>query len=68
MYMDSGEDGFRVSVTAVVLNGGHIAETILGIFAEYQNLPKVWVGNINGALKRKLDSRLNNLFNLMGVL
>ena len=45
-----------------------VTETILGIFTKYENLKKAWLGNINGTLRIKLNRRLNNLFNLMGVL
>ena len=73
MYLETGEDGFRVAVSGVVMKGGHATVTgcvtgaVLGILTGYTNLPKAWVENINGGVRRNLDKKLNNLFDLMGV-
>ena len=53
--------GGRATVT------GAVAGAVLGLVTGFQNLPKVWVENVSDGVRRNLDKKLNNLFDLMGI-
>jgi len=73
MFLSAGEDGFREAMSATVMRGGHATVTgcvtgaVLGILTGFQNIPKDWIENVNVDIRRNMDKKLNNLFDLMGV-
>lgn len=73
MFLSAGEDGFRSAMSATVMKGGHATVTgcvtgaVLGILTGFQNVPKDWIENVNVTVRRNMDKKLNNLFDLMGV-
>jgi len=73
MRGSQAEEAFRGAMTATVMRGGHstvtgcVTGSLLGLVTGFQNLPKVWVENVNAGVKKNLDKKLNNLFDLMGI-
>ena len=73
LYLEEDKAGFREALTSAIMRGGRatvsgaVAGAVLGLVTGFQNLPKVWVENVSDGVRRNLDKKLNNLFDLMGI-